>query len=58
MDDVKVYWARQEEADKALLLSVEIELQGMLAENMQREKTGQSMAYVYDDFAKLRTKLQ
>ena len=38
---------------KARLLQAEIEMNGMIAENKQREILGQSMAYTYDDFTYL-----
>jgi hypothetical protein len=38
------------EFNKALLLQIECELHGMVAENKQREHRHQSMAYVMIDF--------
>jgi hypothetical protein len=38
---------------KMQLLQAEIRMQGMIAENKQRECTGQSMAYVEEDFMAL-----
>jgi len=38
---------------KLVLLQNEIRLQGMIAENMQRDHAGYCMAYVEDDFLKL-----
>ena len=35
---------------KMQLIQAEIEMNGMIAENKQREKLGQSMAYVEKDF--------
>lgn len=35
---------------KMQLLQAEIEMQGMIAENKQREILGESMAYTYKDF--------
>ena len=41
---------------KARLLMAEIEMNGMIAENNQREILGHSMAYGYDEFIELITK--
>jgi len=38
---------------RSRILAIECEMQGMIAENKQREQLGQSMAYVYEDFMKL-----
>ena len=38
---------------RGVLLQAEIEMNGMIAENKQREILGQSMAYVEEDFARL-----
>lgn len=38
---------------RGMLLQAEIRMQGMVAENMQRELLGQSMAYTGVDFEKL-----
>lgn len=38
---------------KMQLLQAEIAMNGMIAENKQREKLGESMAYVEKDFMKL-----
>lgn len=36
---------------RSQILCAEIEMQGMIAENRQRELRGESMAYVEEDFA-------
>jgi len=38
---------------KNCMLQAEIEMNGMIAENKQRESLGYSMAFVYDNFMEL-----
>jgi hypothetical protein len=40
---------------QSCMLQAEIRMNGMIAENKQREYKGEAMAYVYDDFEKLIT---
>jgi len=41
----------------ALVLSIQAEIEGMKAENINREQIGHSMAYVERDFAEKRDEL-
>lgn len=41
------------EYTRMTLLQAEIKMQGMIAENKQREVLGQSMAYTFEDFNNL-----
>jgi hypothetical protein len=44
--------------EKAMLLQIECEMNGMVAENKQREKQGQSMAYGMDSFEVLINRIE
>jgi hypothetical protein len=43
---------------KARLLQIECKMQGMIAENKQREKQGYSMAYGEDAFQEVQDEIQ
>lgn len=55
MDDGKLALLQRCEV---MILTYRMQMEGMIAENKQREVTGQSMAFVENDFLKLMSNLE